>query len=223
MYNRIQRWFGNGWYGIAELLITAFCVFLSLSIHEVAHGYAAYKLGDETAKNMGRLNLNPRYHLDPIGALCLFLFGFGWANPVPVNPRNFDRVKMKTGMVITSVAGPLSNLLVAFISMFLIKVLNIVGIANSALLAVYMLLQSLMILNVGLAVFNLLPVPPLDGYKVLSAVLPPRYYFKIMEYERFGFIALLLIIYLPIFNTLLNGAVFGILNFFSFILNFLPF
>ena len=222
MFSRIQRWFGNGWQGIAELLITAFCVFLSLSIHEVAHGFIAYKLGDHTAKNMGRLSLSPRYHLDPIGAICLFFFGFGWANPVPVNPRNFDKVKMKTGMVITSLAGPVANLIVAFISMFLIKLLSTVSM-NVPLLVVYILLNSLVTLNISLAVFNLLPIPPLDGYKVLSGVLPPRYYFKLMQYERYGFIALLLIIYLPVFNSLLSGAVYGIIRFFSFILNLLPF
>jgi len=222
MFGRIQRWFGNGWQGIAELLITAFCVFLSLSIHEVAHGWAAHKLGDDTAKNMGRLSLSPRYHLDPVGAICLFFFGFGWANPVPVNPRNFSKVKMKTGMVITSLAGPLANLILAFVSMFLLQIL-FRGNMNSALFAVYLLLNVLVTLNISLAVFNLLPIPPLDGYKILSAVLPPKYYFKLMQYERFGFIALILIIYLPIFNSLLSGAVYGIIRFYGYILGFLPF
>ena len=222
MFGRIQRWFGNGWQGIAELLITAFCVFLSLSIHEVAHGWAAYKLGDDTAKNMGRLSLSPRYHLDLIGAICLFFFGFGWANPVPVNPRNFSKVKMKTGMVITSLAGPLANLILAFVSMLLINIF-FRGNMNSVLLAVYILLNSLVTLNISLAVFNLLPVPPLDGYKILSAVLPPKYYFKLMQYESYGFIVLLLIIYLPMFNSLLSGAVYGIIRFYGYILGFLPF
>lgn len=222
MYDRLQRWFGNGWQGIAELLITAFCVFLSLSIHEVAHGTAAYMLGDGTAKHSGRLTLSPTAHLDPIGAICLFLFGFGWANPVPVNPRNFEKVKMKTGLVITSVAGPVSNLIVAFISMFLIRLISYAPV-NTVTMVLYILLNVLISLNLSLAVFNLIPVPPLDGYKILSAVLPAKYYFKIMQYERFGFIALLLIIYLPIFNTVLVGAVNGIYRLFSIILNFLPF
>lgn len=222
MFGRIQRWFGNGWQGIAELLITAFCVFLSLSIKGVARAWVAHKLGDDTAKNMGRLSLSPRYHLDPIGAICLFFFGFGWANPVPVNPRNFSKVKMKTGMVLTSIAGPVANLILAFVSMFLIQVL-FRGSMNSALLAVYILLNVLVTLNISLAVFNLLPIPPLDGYKVLSALLPPKYYFKLMQYERYGFIALLLIIYLPMFNSLLSGAVYGIMRFYGYILSFLPF
>lgn len=223
MFSRLQNWFGNGWQGIASLLITAFCVCLSLSVREVAHGWAAHLLGDDTAKNSGRLSLNPRQHLDPIGALCLFLFGFGWANPVPVNPRNFDKVKMKTGMVITSLAGPLANLVVAFVSMLLTQILFKNGINSVPMLVIYILLSALTTLNISLAVFNFIPIPPLDGYKVLSAVLPPRYYFKLMQYERYGFIALLLIIYLPIFNSLLSSAVYGIMRFFGFILNFLPF
>ena len=222
MFSRLQYWFGNGWMGIADLLITAFCVFLSLSIHEVAHGFIAYKLGDDTAKNSGRLSLSPLRHLDPIGALCLFLFGFGWANPVPVNPRNFDRVKMKTGMVLTSLAGPASNLIVAFIAAFLMHIVGAFEM-NMPLAVIYLLLSNLIVLNIGIAVFNLIPIPPLDGYKVLSAVLPPRYYFKLMQYERFGFIILLLIIYIPVFNSLLSSAVMGIMHFYDFILGFLPF
>ena len=222
MFQRLQYWFGNGWLGIADLLINVFCVFLALSIHEVAHGFVAYKLGDETAKNAGRLSLSPLRHLDPIGAIFLFLFGFGWARPVPVNPRNFDRVKMKTGMVLTSLAGPVSNLIVAFISAFFMHIVASME-ANMPLTVVYLLLSNLMVLNIGLGVFNFIPIPPLDGYKVLSAVLPPRYYFKLMQYERFGFIILLLIIYIPLFNSLLSGAVLGIMHFYNFILGFLPF
>lgn len=218
----IQRWFGNGLQGILELLITAFCVFLSLSIHEVSHGYAAHLLGDDTAKSMGRLSLNPRAHLDPIGAICLFLFNFGWANPVPVNPRNFDKVSMKKGMVITSLAGPVSNILTAFVCMFLMKLLRYAG-GGIWVYPVYTVLTVMIGMNLSLAVFNFIPVPPLDGYKILSAVLPPRYYFKLMEYERYGFIILLLIIYLPPFNALLSAAVGGIYSLLSAVLGLLPF
>lgn len=222
MYSRLHNWFGNGWQGIAELLITAFCVFFSLSVHEAGHGLAAYLLGDDTAKASGRISLNPKDHLDPIGAVCLFLFGFGWANPVPVNPRNFDKTSMKNGMVLTSLAGPFTNLIVAFTAMLLMRILINLP-SNIVSVVIYILLNVMISLNLSLAVFNLIPVPPLDGYKVLSAVLPPRYYFRLMQYERFGFIILILIINLPIFNSLLNGAVFGIYKFFNMLLSLLPF
>ena len=222
MVTRLQSWFGNGLYGIANLLMDIFCVFFVISIHEVGHGLVAHLLGDDTAKNMGRLSINPKDHLDPIGAICLFLFGFGWANPVPVNPRNFSKVSMKTGMVITSLAGPLTNIIFAFISLFLIKLLGLVP-ETTVVTVLYMLLSGMVSLNISLAVFNLIPIPPLDGYKILSAVLPPKYYFKLMQYERYGFIVLILFIYLPIFNGLLSGAVMGIYRFMYYILSFLPF
>ncbi len=212
MYSRIQRWFGNGWMGIAELLLTALCVFLSLSVHEFAHGYAAYKMGDNTAKNLGRLNISPMSHLDPIGAICLFFFGFGWAKPVPVNPRNFNSGKYKSGMVITSLAGPVSNIILAFISFLILGGISWYSagwtelslVAERVLTVVIVLLQTLTIMNISLAVFNLLPIPPLDGSKILNAVLPARIYFKIMEYERYGFIILIILINTPVFGRLLG-------------------
>lgn len=228
MISRLQYWFSNGWMGIVNLLITVFCVFLSLSIHEFFHGYAAYKLGDGTAKYMGRLNLKPSSHLDPIGAICLFLFGFGWANPVPVNPANFKIKSRKLGVVITSLAGPLSNLLLAFFALLFLNVMNLfsynaTGVLASAASVLNAVFISLVYLNIGLAVFNLLPIPPLDGYKILSAVLPGRIYFKIMQYERYGFIILLLILNLPIFSNLLLVAQSGIIRFYIGIIELLPF
>lgn len=228
MMSRIYDWFGNGWIGIAKLLITAFCVFFSLSIHEFAHGYAAYKMGDETAKYMGRLNINPMSHLDPIGALCLFLFGFGWAKPVPVNPRNFRTGKFKSGMVWTSVAGPLSNLLVAFISLLVFNIIYKIPIGenlvvNRAFSLIVILLYTLISMNISLAVFNLIPIPPLDGSKILNAILPARVYFKIMQYEQYGFIVLILLINTPIFSRLLNGLANLILSGFDFVIGLIPF
>ncbi len=228
MMSRVYDWFGNGWIGIAKLLITAFCVFFSLSIHEFAHGYAAYKMGDKTAKYMGRLNINPMSHLDPIGALCLFLFGFGWAKPVPVNPRNFKTGRVKSGMVWTSVAGPLSNLLVAFISLLIFNIIYKIPIgenlvANRAFSLIVILLYTLISMNISLAVFNLIPIPPLDGSKVLNAVLPARVYFKIMQYEQYGFIVLILLINTPIFSRLLNGLANLILSGFDFVIGLIPF
>ncbi len=228
MVGRIERWFGNGWLGIVDLLITAFCVFLSLSVHEFAHGYAAYKMGDETAKNMGRLNLSPLSHIDPIGALCLFFFGFGWARPVPVNARNFKSGKMKAGMIWTSLAGPLSNLLLSFVALLLFEIVVSVGVVQSEFAmtvfsVIELLLVNLTIMNISLAVFNLLPVPPLDGSKILNAVLPARIYFKIMQYEQYGFIILILLINLPFFSGFLSTVVNGILTAFSWVIGLIPF
>lgn len=226
--DRLGRWFGNGWFGIAELLMTAFCVFFSLSVHEFFHGYVAYKLGDSTAKSMGRLNLSPLSHLDPIGAICLFLFGFGWARPVPINPNNFAYGKQKSGMVWTSLAGPISNLVLAFLSVLALRILYSFSpktgdIGGTICSVVISLLYILMFMNVGLAVFNLIPIPPLDGSKILNAVLPPRLYFKIMQYEQFGFIALLLIINLPIFSRILNGISNLIISAFFWVVELIPF
>ena len=228
MISRLQQWFGNGWMGIVNLLITVLCVFISLSIHEFFHGYAAYKLGDGTAKYMGRLNLKPSSHLDPIGAICLFLFGFGWANPVPVNPSNFKIKSRKLGMVITSLAGPVSNLILAFVALLLLNIMNLffynaTGVLASAVSVLSAVFISLVYMNVGLAVFNLLPIPPLDGSKILSAVLPGRIYFKLMKYERYGFIILLLILNLTVFSNLLTIVQSGIIRFFIGIIELLPF
>ncbi len=226
--DRLVRWFSNGWLGIAELLMTALCVFFSLSVHEFFHGYVAYRLGDSTAKSMGRLNLSPLSHIDPIGAICLFLFGFGWARPVPINPNNFAYGKQKSGMVWTSLAGPISNLVVAFLSVLVLHIFYAFfpktgGIVETIGSVIVTLLYTLVFMNVGLAVFNLIPVPPLDGSKILSAVLPPRLYFKIMQYEQFGFIALLLIINLPIFSRILNGISNLIISAFFWVVELIPF
>lgn len=228
MVSRIQRWFGNGWLGIAELLMTALCVFLSLSVHEFFHGYAAYKLGDNTAKYMGRLNLKPSSHLDPIGAICLFFFGFGWAKPVPVNPANFKAGKRKMGMVITSLAGPVSNILLAFVATLLFRLISyIVGVKTGnmeiVISVVATLLWTLLGMNLSLAVFNLIPIPPLDGSKILNAILPARVYFKIMQYERYGFIILILLLNMPFFQSIMGFLVNGIFDIFNLIINLLPF
>ena len=156
---------------------------LSLSFHEFSHGYVAFKLGDPTAKQAGRLTLNPLAHIDPLGTLCMLIFRFGWAKPVPVNVMYFkDR---KKGMAITAAAGPISNLLLAFLCLLLfVPVLVYAGWSAVGSYADNFLYIMVMI-NVGLAVFNLLPISPLDGSKILYAVLPNKIYFSIMRYERY--------------------------------------
>ncbi len=196
--------------GFLSLLITIFCVFLSLTIHEVSHGYMAYLRGDNTAKYTGRLSFNPINHIDPLGAICLFLFGFGWAKPVMINTRNFKTKTIKLDMVLTALAGPISNFLAAFISVFLmVLVINFTAVDGLWYL-VFTILQTLAVMNLGLGVFNLIPIPPLDGSKVLSAILPTRIYFKLMQYERYGFIVLIILINLSFFGGLLSFAVEGL-------------
>lgn len=172
-------------YIIMRILSVVFIVFLILPLHEFAHGYIANKLGDKTAKYSGRLTLNPIYHLDPLGALALLLFGFGWAKPVPIDPRNFKNPK--SGMAITAAAGPISNFLAALVGGFLYYGI-IVIFYRSMSSVVFGLVQSFFMsyisINIGLAVFNLLPIPPLDGSKILGAFLPDRILYKYYEYQN---------------------------------------
>ena len=204
------------------ILVIAFCVLLSLSVHELSHGLVAYWMGDKTAKYSGRLSLNPLHHLDPFGAICLFLFGFGWAKPVPVNPWNFN--SKKGGMVLTSLGGPLSNFLMAFLAEIGVVALGSMTFASNAgfsfqlATVCYMLCRYMVMINLGLGMFNLIPLPPLDGSKILNALLPARIYFKIMEYERYGFIVLILLINLPIFNELLFRGESAIMAFYDMII-----
>lgn len=174
----------------------------ALPLHECAHAWVADKLGDHTARYQGRLTLNPLRHLDLMGALLMLVVGFGWAKPVPINARNFKNPKQ--GMALSAVAGPLSNLLLAFISAILYKVFAYAGIATNGMWLMTSLgdiFYLIMSLNVGLAVFNLLPIPPLDGSRLFTVFLPPRQYFQIMQYERYIQLAL----FAAIFLGLLNG------------------
>ena len=203
---------------LTYILILAFCVLFSLSVHEFSHGLAAYAVGDKTAKYSGRLSLIPLAHLDPFGAMCLFLFGFGWAKPVPVNPWNFKN--KKGGMILTALAGPFSNFLLAFIAMVIYTLLGGLRFSSASfgftLASVfYELAYYMIMINLGLGLFNLIPIPPLDGSKVLTAILPERTYFKLMDYERYGFIILIILINTPIFNSLLNMCQSAVIDFYS--------
>lgn len=177
-------------------VLSALVILLTLTIHEYSHGYMAYRLGDNTAKSFGRLTLNPLKHLDPFGALCMLVFHFGWAKPVPINARNFKNPKRDFALV--AFAGPLSNLLMAFFSAFFYLLIfslaarsNITSVFLQNIVKNTILFFSLFhSINIGLAVFNLLPVPPLDGSRLLNVFLPPRIYFGIMKYERKIYFAL---------------------------------
>lgn len=171
---------------VEQLLYSVPAVLIAICLHEYAHGYVSYLMGDPTPKLRGRLSLNPLHHLDPVGTLCLIFFHFGWAKPVMVNP-NYYRHR-KRGMVLVALAGPMMNFLIAFLSMLGMGIIlkQTGGYADGAIVYVYTFLNYCAILNIGLGSFNLIPFPPLDGSKILGAVLPEHKYFAYMRYEHIG-------------------------------------
>lgn len=183
-----------------QLILTAMAALVALTIHEFAHGYVAYKLGDDTAKSLGRLSLNPIKHLDPFGAICMILFHFGWAKPVPINPTNFKNPRK--GFAITAIAGPATNLIVGFFTAFLYLLFYSIfretgnAFIDNFEINVLLFLLYFFSINIGLGVFNLIPIPPFDGSRILYVALPKKWYFKVMKYERqiyWGVIAWLLL------------------------------
>lgn len=186
--------FGN----FINVLIRVAVVLLAISVHELSHGFAAFKMGDPTAKYDGRLSLNPLRHIDPIGALCMFLFGFGWAKPVMINPNYFKN--LKRGTVVTALAGPLSNFVMAFLGMLLM--VHVLPLFPN--MYFYTFLLCFISINVGLGVFNLIPIPPLDGSKIFLSLLPRKIYYEIMRYEQYGFLVLVVALYLGVLDPILN-------------------
>ncbi len=171
---------------------------ISLTLHECAHGLMALRLGDPTAKNMGRLSLNPLKHLDPLGALMMVIARVGWAKPVPVNANNFK--DPKNGMALVGLAGPLTNLLVAFGAAFPVALIEqAVYLHNvkfsKGLEIVYIFCYMLFNANIFLAIFNLIPIPPFDGSRIMFGILPDRYYFSVMKYERIVGMAFLMVFF----------------------------
>lgn len=175
---------------LTAILIKMLVLMTALPVHECAHAWAASKLGDNTARYQGRITLNPAKHLDIIGSIAMIFVGFGWAKPVPINPRNFKN--QKVGMALSSLAGPLSNVLLAYIFMIVFRILLAFNINLGSFFEV---LQLMILLNIGLAVFNLLPIPPLDGSRIATLFLSNQTYFKIMEYERYIFFGLIIVMY----------------------------
>lgn len=191
---------------LESILLRVAAVFLCLTIHETCHGLAAYALGDPTAKRAHRLSLNPLRHIDWLGLIMMVAAGFGWAKPVPVNPNYFK--KPKQGMALTALAGPVSNFVLALLALLCAR---LVYHQYGALWDfIFDLLLTTAYLSVGLGLFNLIPISPLDGSKVLFAFLPDSAYEKLMRYEKYGMIALLILVWLGVGDNVLSTAIYNV-------------
>ena len=206
MHYLTNLWNALDFGSLGSILLRLCAVFLCLTIHETCHGLAAYALGDPTAKRAHRLSLNPLRHIDWIGLCMMFFCGFGWAKPVPVDPRYFR--KPKQGMALTALAGPVSNLLLALLLLLFSRLIYDFAPYSDLWNLVFGFLLDTAVLSIGLGVFNLVPIPPLDGSKVLAAFLPDRAYFQLMRYERYG---MLLLIFLS-FQGVGGGAISAAIN-----------
>ena len=197
-------WHGLDWSVLTSILFSIIPALICITLHELSHGAVAYALGDDTAKRAGRLTLNPLAHIDWWGLVMMVLFRFGWAKPVPVNMYNFKNPKR--GMAITALAGPVSNILIAVVFLFLYGALYRLLYTNGSALS-YAILQMIMTtayLSLALAIFNFIPISPLDGSKVLFSFLSNDAYAKLMRYERYGMIVLVLLV--------ATGATSGVLS-----------
>lgn len=197
-------WDGLDWSILTDALFSVIPALLCITIHELCHGLVAYMLGDDTAKSQGRLTLNPIKHLDIIGLLSMAFLGFGWAKPVPIDMRKFKNPK--AGMALTALAGPVSNIILAVIvmmlSLFVLPMVNGSGIWTE----IFRVMQTTAYLSISLAIFNIIPVPPLDGSKVVFSFLSENLYYKLMRYERYGMIILIVLIWTGFLGTPLSRA-----------------
>ena len=207
---------------IIEILIYLLSIFvvlfLTLPVHEWAHAFAASKLGDPTPRYQGRLTLSPLAHIHPVGAFCMVLFGFGWGRPVQINSRNFDNPKRD--MALSALAGPASNIIMAFIALVITNGVllgaTLAGSYSDIILYVCMFTNYVASVNIYLAVFNLIPVPPLDGSRLLTAFLPDRIYYRIMQYERYIIIGVIALIYIGVLDlplAFLSNKIFSGLDY----------
>lgn len=237
--------FSTDW--LISILLTIPGVLLALSVHECAHGWMSYKLGDPTARNFGRLTLNPIKHIDPMGLLCMIFAGFGWAKPVPVNARYYK--KPRRDMALVAAAGPISNLIMSVIGLLLVFIIYFiyqsvsadpihfnflflsahVGIAPQTddtsikiMYLLFLLLVRFARLNIGLAVFNLIPIPPLDGSRIAFIFLPPKFYFGVMRYERYIQIAMFALLFLGAFDGIFADLSYYLLAGILYLIQLIP-
>lgn len=199
---------------IINTLITVPMVLIALMFHELAHGYVSIKLGDPTPRMQGRMTLNPIAHLDLVGTILMIFTGFGWAKPVQINPRYYK--DPKKGMALTALAGPLMNFLLAILAMLLYGIYFIIvsktGLMAGAIQSVSYLVMRFVTLNLCFMVFNFIPIPPLDGSRILGIFLSNRAYFKVQEYERYSFIILIILSATGAFDRLIGTGVSAIFN-----------
>jgi Zn-dependent protease len=207
-------------YPLEQIPYVAITLIIAFSVHEFSHAFMAWKFGDDTAKNQGRLTLNPMSHLDPIGTILIFIAGFGWARPVPVNRFFFKKPRLAG--ISVSFAGPLSNLILVCLGFIILYVLVATGVSASLPSAVPDFLNIFIWLNAVLFVFNLLPLPPLDGYRIIEDLMPMDVRAKMTQFEQYGTLIFLILVITPldrytiqpIFNTVLPWLVGGLDKFF---------
>ena len=205
MHYLTNLWNALDFGSLGSILLRLCAVFLCLTIHETCHGLAAYALGDPTARRAHRLSLNPLRHIDWFGLLMMFVAGFGWAKPVPVNPNYFK--KPKQGMALTALAGPVSNFLLALLMLLAARIFCDVAAYSEANQRILDFLLMVALLSIGLGLFNLLPIPPLDGSKVLFAVLPDGAYNQLMRYERYGMLLLFALVFFDVGSSAFSAAI----------------
>ena len=199
-----------------NIVVRVIVLLTAIPVHEAAHAYVADKMGDPTGKYMGRLTLNPMAHFDLTGSLAMIFFGIGWAKPVPINPRNFR--EPRKGMALSAAAGPAANLLVAAISLVIAKIILYSSYAigvSSAVSTLYTIFSSICTTSIYLAIFNLIPIPPLDGSRIFNYFLPDKYYFKIMQYEQYimwGLIIVLALGFLDLPLAFASNLILGAIN-----------
>ncbi len=179
---------------LSDILVSFVGIAVAISVHEFGHAFAAYLLGDDTAKMQGRMTLDPAKHIDPIGLITLLVFRFGWAKPVPVNPNNFRNYKL--GNVLVSLAGAIGNILAAIVCVFVIK--------YAKMEALYTIANVTLAYNIGFAAFNLLPIPPLDGWGIISTFIPYKYNDLVYKYEAYSYPILLILLVTGMYGVIVS-------------------